>query len=75
MAIGEAPGDRRKANAVLLLRTCKDNPGNDRVVSLTSVAGKFVEHVLLEVTSEQKDQKVNRNIEVRFSTGKLCLTQ
>ena len=47
LATGEVPEDWRIANVVpLFKKDSKNNPGNYRPVSLTSVVGKLLERIL-----------------------------
>ena len=67
------PEDQRKANVPPVFR--KEDPGNYRLVSLTSVPGKVMEQLILEsISRHMKDKKVNRSNQHGFTQGKQCLT-
>ncbi|KAJ7400205.1 hypothetical protein BTVI_107419 [Pitangus sulphuratus] len=71
MADRVVPGDWKKANVTLVFRKGKkEDPGNYQSVSLTSVPGKVMECLVLEVISiHMEDQKVIRSSQHGFSKG------
>ncbi|CAM5167297.1 unnamed protein product [Natator depressus] len=73
---GEVPEDWKKANVVPIFKKGKEeDPGNYRPVSLTSVPGKIMEHVLKEsILKHFEERKVIRNSQHGFTKGKSCLT-
>ncbi|CAM4595630.1 unnamed protein product [Caretta caretta] len=73
---GEVPGDRKKAIVVPIFKKGKkEDPGNYRPVSLTSVPGKIMEQVLKEsILKHLEERKVIRNSQHGFTKGKSCLT-
>lgn len=62
----EVPVNWELANVPVLKTGRKDDPGNCRPISLTSVTGKFMEELILRITEQYlKDNAVTR--------GKSCL--
>jgi len=53
----------------------KEDPGNYRLVSLTSIPGKVMEQLILQVIIQQvEEKKVIRSSQHGFTKGKSCLT-
>ena len=73
---GEVPEDWRKANVTPVFKKGKkEDPGNYRPVSLTSIPGKVMEQLILEVITKQVEEKnVIKSSQHRFTKGKSCLT-
>ncbi|CAM5133511.1 unnamed protein product, partial [Natator depressus] len=72
---GEVPDDWKKANVVPIYKKGKEDPGNYRPVSHTSVPGKIMEQVLKEsILKHLEERKVIRNSQHGFTKGKSCLT-
>jgi len=73
---GEVPEDWRKANITPIFKKGKkEDPGNYRPVSLTSIPGKVMEELILELIIQQvEEKKVIRSSQHGFTKGKSCLT-
>jgi len=73
---GEVPEDWGKANVIPNFKKGKkEDPGNYRSVSLTSIPGKVMEQLILEVINKQvEEKKVIRSSQHAFTKGKSCLT-
>jgi len=69
------PEDWRKANVTPVFKKGKkEDPGNYRPVSLTSIPGKVMEQLILDVTSKQvEENKVIKSSQHGFTKGKSCL--
>ncbi|KAK4827448.1 hypothetical protein QYF61_018169 [Mycteria americana] len=71
----EVPDDWRNANVTPIFKKVrKEDAGNYRPVSLTSVPRKVMEQLILEAISRHMKDKVIRSGEHDFTKGKLCLT-
>ncbi|NXU46088.1 RTBS polymerase, partial [Drymodes brunneopygia] len=72
----EVPNDWRKPSvAPIFKRGKKENPGNYWPVSLTSIPGKVVEQIILEVISKHVEEtKTIRSSQHGFTKRKSCLT-
>ncbi len=73
---GEVPEDWRIANVTPIYKKgCKEDPGNYRPVSLTSVTGKVMEQIVLrEIMRHVRDGWGIRPSQHGFMKGRSCLT-
>ena len=73
---GEVPEDWRLANVTPIYKKgCREDPGNYRPVSLTSVPGKIMEQIVLsEITRHMQDNRGIRPSQHEFTKGRSCLT-
>jgi len=73
---GEVPEDWRKANVTPIFKKGKkEDPGNYRPVSLTSIPEKVMEQLILEVIIKQVEEKKDTRCgQHGFTKGKSCLT-
>lgn len=68
----KAPKDWRKANVTHLFE--KEDLGNCRQISLTSISWELMQYVILEsISRHMKDEKMVRNCQHRFTKGKSFL--
>ena len=72
---GEGPEDWRKAIVTPIFKKGKkEDPGDYRPLSLTSIPGKVMEQLILEVIIRQVEEKVISSSQHGFTKGKSCLT-
>ncbi|KAF1472525.1 hypothetical protein FQV18_0001444, partial [Eudyptula minor novaehollandiae] len=73
---GEVPDDWRLANVTPIYKKgWKEDPGNYRPVSLTSVSGKIMERFILRaLTRHERDNQGIRPSQHGFMRGRSCLT-
>ncbi|PKU44242.1 rna-directed dna polymerase from mobile element jockey- hypothetical protein [Limosa lapponica baueri] len=73
---GEVPEDWRNANVIPVFKKGKkEDPGNYRPVSLTSIPGKMMERLVLGIILKHMEEKqAIRSSQHGFTKGKSCLT-
>ncbi|GAB0179917.1 mitochondrial enolase superfamily member 1 [Grus japonensis] len=70
----DVPEDWKKANVTPIYKKgLKEDPGNYRPISLTSVPGKVMEQILLGAITSQMKHVIGKS-QHRFTKGKSCLT-
>ncbi|PKU39480.1 rna-directed dna polymerase from mobile element jockey- hypothetical protein [Limosa lapponica baueri] len=73
--IGEVPEDWRKPDVIPVFKKGKkEDPGNYRPVSLTSIPGKVMERLILGAISEHMEEKKAISSQHGFTKGKSCQT-
>lgn len=72
---GEVPDAWRKGNATPIFKNNKEDPGSNQPVNLTSIPGRVIEQVVLEIiTKHVEEKKVIRSSQHGFTKWKPCLT-
>ena len=69
------PEDWRKGNVSPVFKKGKEDPRNYWLVNLTSILGRVMEQLILDVVSKQmEEKKVIRSSQHGITKGKSCLT-
>ncbi|KAK4825967.1 hypothetical protein QYF61_003536 [Mycteria americana] len=72
---GEVPADWKLASVIPIYKGVREDPGNYRFVSLTSVPGKITEKIIQgTIERHLKNNAVIRHSQHGFTKGKSCLT-
>ncbi|GAB0184036.1 mitochondrial enolase superfamily member 1 [Grus japonensis] len=71
---GEVPVNWKLANVPIFKKSKKEDPGNHRPVSLTSVPGKIMEFILGVIEKHLRDNAVIGHSQHSLTRGKSCLT-
>ncbi|PKU30465.1 rna-directed dna polymerase from mobile element hypothetical protein [Limosa lapponica baueri] len=73
---GEVPADWKLANVIpIYKKSVREDPGNYRPISLTSVPGKVIEKIILGASERHlKDNAIIRHSQYGFTKGKSSLT-
>ena len=76
LLMGEVPEEWRLANVTPIYKKgCREDLGNYRPVSLTSVPGKIMEQIpLREITRHVRDKRGSSPSQHGFTKGRSCLT-
>ncbi|GAB0178838.1 P protein [Grus japonensis] len=71
---GDMPEDWKKANVTPIYKKgLKEDPGNYRSISLSSISGKVMERILLGAITTQMKHMIGKS-QHRFTKSKSCLT-